>query len=308
MNLTALKAFFSKSYWRYSIFNIDTLKALFTGFGALWLAIEILTFFTPENVQELRLNWKWFILTGILFVIWARRPVVAISERLSGRDVKLEIKIGNIFDINGARIISTNTTFDTEINPSKISEQSLQGQFTRRFYENVRHMDQDLQDSLKNEQIKEELDREKSKSKRYKIGTIAQVRPKNQTFYLVAVADMNENWVAESSFENIKICLAELWNYIGSCGGMEPVVIPLIGSGYSRLPEKRDVLAKEIIKSFVAACATKKFCEKFTLVISPDDYRKHGLNLYELREYLRYICRYTEFKTKKDFGEGVGID
>ena len=89
---------------------------------------------------------------------------------------------------------------------------------------------------------------------------------------------------------------------------MEPVIIPLIGSGYSRLPEKRDILAKEIIKSFVAACATKKICEKFTLVISPEDYRKHDLNLYELGQYLRYICHYTEFKTKKDSGEGVGID
>jgi len=308
MVLIALKAFFTKSYWRYSILSVETLKALLTGFGALWLTIEIITFFMPENANEIRLNWKWFLIIGMVYVLWVRRPVVSITERLSGRDVELEIRIGDIFDIKGARIISTNTTFDTKINLGKISEESLQGQFTKRFYEDVRYLDNDLEEALKDEEIKHQLDRQNSKTKRYEMGTIAQVRPKDQTFYLVAIADMNENWVAVSNFENIKVCLAEVWNYIGSCGGMEPVVIPLIGSGYSRLPEKRDILAKEIIKSFIAACATKKFCEKFTLVISPEDYRKHNLNLDELGEYLQYICRYTEFKTQKDYGEGVGID
>lgn len=143
---------------------------------------------------------------------------------------------------------------------------------------------------------------------RYPPGTIVQVCPKNQTCYLVAVADMNENGVAQASFEGVKVTLAELWSFISQRGEMEPIVISIIGTGRGRVTETREQIAKEILKSFVAACAEIKFCEKLTVVISPDDYRIHRIDLAELGKFLRSICLYTEFKTTGGTGEGIGVD
>lgn len=306
--LSMFQAYLSSNYWRHTFLTFETLKAFLATFGGLWLAVEIITYFYTPTGEALKGYGGWFVGIGVLRTLWKRRPIISVIERLVGRDVELEIRVGDIFAMSGACIVSTNTTFDTNVDSGLISEDSVQGQFTRKFYDSVEHLDHDLKKALVGETEIEMLDgRSVGKSKRYEIGTVAKLSLKGRVFYLVAIAHMNEHGVAQSSFENIKISLATIWEYISRRGGLEPVVMPLIGSGRARITATREELAREIIKSFVAACGAKKFCERLTLVIFADDYRKHGLNIYELDDYLRYICRYTEFKSKSDSGLGVGI-
>ena len=66
----------------------------------------------------------------------------------------------------------------------------------------------------------------------------------------------------------------------------------------------REEMIREIIKSFITAYSEKKFCEKLTIVISEDDYRKQGIDLQGLGNYLRHLCRYTDIKSKTDAGKG----
>ena len=241
----------------------------------------------------------------MLFTLWRRRPQISTSSKLSGRDIEIEIRVGNIFDISGAYVLSTNTTFDTDIDQGLIAEESIQGQFTRKYYQSISHLDHDLETALCDHSFETLSDQRQGKNRRYRIGTIVQLKPNNETIYLIAIADINEHGIAQSTFDNVKICLAEIWEYIGSRGDLQPIAIPLIGSGRARLTQKRDEITKEIIKSFIAACSTKKFCEKLTIVISPSDYDK--LDFYELGEFLNYICKYTEFRDHGETGQGISI-
>lgn len=293
-----LQAFFSTNYYRYIFFTSATVTTFLATFGVLWLVVEITTYFSPLAGEVIRENWKWFLCVGILWTLWQRKPLISISECLVGRDVELEIRIGNILDIDGAYVISTNTTFDTDISKGIIALDSLQGQFTSKFYDSVTQLDFEIEEALTGQNFIKKLNRKTPlKNKLYPIGTVVKLRPKGQVCYLVAVSNLNEHGVAQSSFENIKVCLAEIWEYISKHGNFDSVVIPIIGSGRARVLVNRETFIREIIQSFIAACGEKKFCEKFTLVISPADYQKYNLNLYELGEYLRYVCRYTEFKT-----------
>ena len=124
----------------------------------------------------------------------------------------------------------------------------------------------------------------------------------------IAIASLNEHGVASSSFENIKVSLSCVWTYIANRGGINPIVIPILGSGFSRIEAPRDQIIKEIIKSFIAACSTKRFTEKLTIVIHPEDFRKYDLNLNELNEFLTYQCKFTEFKNQTESGSGIGIE
>lgn len=292
--------FTSINYWKYIIYDRKTLETFFTGLGILWVIVSITDyFFSTQPIT----GWLFFSLT-FLYVLWARQPQNFIIERLNGRDLEIKIIIGNIFEIPGARIISTNTTFDTRFG-NVIAKDSLQGQFTIKYYNDISHLDYDLNKAL--EKIEhEEVSELKVEKKKYPIGTIAKLRAKEENFYLVAIAHLNEHGATQTTFEDVKDCLVKIWKYIEDAGNMEPLVIPLIGSGRCRLTQTRNVLVKEIIKSFIAACSTRKLCEKLTIVISHYDYKNHNIDLHELGEYLRLQCKYTEFRND-ELGGGTGI-
>lgn len=306
MNIVlTLRAYLSKNYWRHTFFKFGTLANFLSIWGGFWLLVESVVFYSPQLNAVLREYGAFFLSVSVVCMLAIRRPQLSISSKLYGRDIEIEIRVGDIFDIDGACVISTNTTFDTDIDQGLIARDSIQGQFTNRYYNSISHLDLDLEKALDGYCFVSVAERSHGKVKRYPIGTIVQLRPNNKTFYLVAIADMNEHGNAQTSFDNVKNCLGEIWNYVGIRGVFQPISIPLIGSGRARLTQTRDEIAKEIIRSIVAACSTKKFCEKFTIVISPSDYGT--IDLHRLGEFLVYICKYTEFRDQRDTGRGTGI-
>jgi hypothetical protein len=70
---------------------------------------------------------------------------------------------------------------------------------------------------------------------------------------------MSTHGRAKTTMNELRISLAKLWTYIAERGDVEPLVMPVLGSGYGRLTEKREQIIQEVILSFVAACAEKRF-------------------------------------------------
>lgn len=144
----------------------------------------------------------------------------------------------------------------------------------------------DLEESLKDQ--KYIMDGNKhGKERCYEIGTVARVRSESKDIYLVAIDTLNRYGVPESSLENVIESLEKLWYYIGNQGGFTPLVIPILGTGHSRIPITREEMIIEIVTSFTIACSKRKFCEKLTIVISEEDYREHSLGLQNLAIILR---------------------
>jgi len=124
---------------------------------------------------------------------------------------------------------------------------------------------------------------------------------------MVATAEFNAHASVIGKLSDVMDCLGKLWAYISDKGGRENLVIPLFGTGFSRIPVQRKEIIQEIIRSFVAACATKVFTEKLTIAIYPADYQNHELDLLDLDRYLDYICSYTHLKSSVDKGMGTSI-
>jgi Domain of unknown function (DUF6430) len=302
-----LRAYFSRGYWLHDFSVLKAIEKLLLSFGTLWLLVEITTFFSQEAATWLKSQWATFLILGIALSLLENRPRHRISCRLAIRDVLIEIRVGDLFQIPGSLVIGCNTTFDTDIESGIISAKSLQGQFTKKFYNSVHHMNADLEEELKNIPPKSQDHFKRGMRNIYPIGTTVKLRTKTLTTYLVAIAHLNFHGNAQSSFEGLKSSLPCLWEFISTQGDFGSIVMPVLGSGFARIPESREVIIREILQSFIAACADHRPCETLTIVIPANDFYRHQVNLADLEAFIHHICKYSEFADSKMLGRGEAV-
>lgn len=287
-----------------NVLSLKGLSALLSSLGALYTVLKCVDYFHLAQQSEVQKYWWLFLAAGVVGAIWICRPKLRVSYKLKDRDIGIEIAIGDLFSFRGAIVVGTNSTFDTLISKKLIATKSVQGQFTKKYYKDVGLLDDELCAGLNGIEHEELHDQRSGKKKRYPLGTVVRLNPNNQTGYFLAIADINEHGVATGTFEDLKQALGQLWVFIGQRGMKEPLVMPVLGSGFMRLKESRQVIIQEIIKSYIAACSEKTFCDKLTIVLGANDARKHQVDFVALCDYLHHFCIYTGFASNT--GDRVG--
>ena len=273
--------------------------------GIIWTVLEFLERFLPLADA---IAWWMIAVPSLMVAVRAYWPNLSVRSRLRGQDIWIEIRVDDIFNVDGAMVVSTNSTFETSISDGSISPQSLQGQYTEKYYKNREHdLAHDLRARLRDLKAIPLEDGQLRDRPEYDIGTVATVRSGDRTAHMIAVARINEYGTAGSSRDDVAKALGKLWYYVGKRGELEPLAIPVLGTGRSRISIPREEMIREIIASFVAACSEKRFCDELMIVVSEDDYHKHQMNLQELGCYLSHICRYTSLMRGTDAGEGIEV-
>ena len=318
-----LPIFLTKHYlWT----TLNKCGILFLGiFGAIWLVIEPLSVFWPPGLEWvpgggptiLSTSFGVALLSAILCFWCKSKALLSVTHGLYGTDVSIEIRVGDILKMEGALIISTNTTFDTDMSFNSnisdshlISPESLQGQFTKKYY-NSREalLDIEIKEALENVKFIT-VDNPIGKTKRYEIGTTVKVHPKNlpDPVYLLAIANIDQKGRASSTPENVLRSLTKLWQFISAQGGYGNLVIPVLGTGRARVQVKIEQMVMEIIKSFIAACSEEKFCKKLTVVIFERDYIDNSIDLVELGRHLHVHATEKRLRiqeSKEPVGESI---
>ena len=272
---------------------------LFASFGAIWLGTEALSFFSEDAELFLSTKGVWFLIIGLLIACFLSRPKTIFGYQLKNRDVTIEIRIADAFEISGDLVVPTNTTFDTNLDGRIPEAHSIQGEFTRRYYDSeVSHLDLDIERELTKEGYPyEELsEKKRGKKKRYPIGRVIQLKKRDRLFYLIANTHINDDGVASTTIEELKESLAELWYYISEKGSKGDIVVPLLGTGKARLGDKREDIFLDIIRSFIASCSSGTYCDKLVVAIYPPDVTKHQIDLNYLQGFLEYSCKYARFE------------
>lgn len=283
------RSFRTKSYWAYALWSVDSVKTFMAVVGGIWLFVDILSTLKVFNKENLPL---WYLipiaLIGILVVIVTRRPVKRIIYKYPGQDLKIEVRIDNLFDVPGQKIISTNTTFDTDISSGIISPNSLQGQFTQKFFSgNLPALDAELNSGLNGLQFTQ-IQKQAGKTNRYDFGTTVKFNLSGQFFYWFAMADLNHNNTAKTTLRNVNAALDGLWEFIETKGEKLTTVIPLVGTGLGRLTTSRKKLIAIVAQSFINASENQIFSDKLIIVVHPADVEKSGLNLFEVKDLLNH--------------------
>ena len=272
----------SRAYWRY-IFSFDGLKSILTIFGMFWLVFETLDFFKVyTRDQYSSYAFFIFICLSILISILLKRPIKSITIPFKEYDFSIEVRIIDLFNISGASMLSTNTMFEADVAAGKIAVDSLQGQFTAKYFT-----------GNQNELIKK-ID-EKLKSSKTTLpcpmGTTIPIHTHGKTFYLTAMAEIGEGGNASSSISHIKTALDGLWEYVRIKGELQELAVPVVGTGRGRVKHSRKKMIALIAESFVKASMRDKISDKLIITIRPEDAQNFGINLYDIKDHLMHVIK-----------------
>lgn len=285
-----LRSFNTKSYWSYALLSIDSVKTFMAVLGGTWLFMDIVLSLDIINKDQL----PWWVLFYIAFfaliiVIFTRRPVLKVNYKHPGKDLIIEVRIGDFFNIEGQKIIGTNTTFDTDLSNNIISPRSLQGQFTEKFFSgNISELNSKIESQLSDIEFVE-IQKE-GNTKKYPLGTSVKFNVNGEFYYWFAMADMNESNNVKTSLNKLQRSLDGLWDFMENRGEKLPTIIPLVGSSFGRVGVKRKKLIALIAQTFIAAIesSSSTFIDRLIIVVNPKDVEKFELNLFEVKDMLKH--------------------
>lgn len=271
----------SKAYWKYAVWSLSAGAMYLSVFGAFYLLVEALDFFKIVTREEyFAYAFPILCLISAVVVLIIRRPVGSVKIKWSKRDTGIELKIADIFEMPGAIMISTNTEFEADVSGNRIAIDSLQGQFTGKYFAG-------RQNELI-ERIETQLER-LDEAAPYSMGTTVPVVAHSKTFYLTVMSKLNADGNASTTPKNVRKALAGLWKYVRKAGELEELAVPVIGTGRGRLGSSRKKVIALIAESFVEASKDRKITDKLTIVIRPEDSSQFEINLRDVKNYLSHV-------------------
>jgi hypothetical protein len=272
---------FSKAYWQYALFSKTGLESIFSIFGAIYLIVEALDFFQMySRAKYSSFAFLFFLLLSIIISAIIRRPIESITMKFQNNDYQIVVRIVDLFEVNAAIMISSNTVFEADVAGGKINPDSLQGQFTAKYYTgNQSLLIRSLSEGISSI----------GRSIPCEMGTTIPISTHGKTFYFVAMAELSERGNASTSVDNIRKALDGLWNYVRDSGDLQELAVPVIGTGRGRVQTNRKKMIALIAESFAKASAEKKVADKLIIAIRPNDAFRFGVNLYDIKDNLSQI-------------------
>ena len=277
----------TRAYWRYALFSGEAIGKFFAVMGILYLCVDLADAFNIYKKDQYRYyGLIILVVLALTYVLSTRRPLSRVSYKIPQKDFAVEVLIGDLFKIPGEVIISTSSTFDTDMSSGLIAVTSLQGQLATNYFNGqTTEIDRQIEVSLSREQFTINNNRP-GKKKEYPIGTVARVSAHSKNFYLVAMSHMDENGNASSDLKMIDEALEKLWVNLASKAEIGDIVMPLMGTGRGRVAYPRKKMIERIAQSFTDACNQRAFSNKLIIVVRPEDASKFSLNLFQVRDYL----------------------
>lgn len=274
-----IDAITSPAYWRYVLFSRSGIQTILAFFGGLWLFIESLDFFNIYTRDQYgSYAFFWVIFISALLVIIFRHPIRSIELGFPEHDYCLEVRIGDIFDASGAVMVCTNTVFESDVAGGKIAPQSLQGQFTAKYFTGDQNtLIEIIKDGLKG-----------LEGPPYPMGTTVPVNTHGKTFYFVAMAELNEQGTASTTPHAVEQAMNGLWKYVRASGELQELVVPVIGTARGRVNVPRKKMIEKISESFANASIEGKFTDRLVIMVDPNDAKRFQVNLYDIKDHLTH--------------------
>jgi hypothetical protein len=275
------------SYWRYALFSGEAFGKILGVMGALFLFVNLLDTFKIYKKDQYH-SYGLIVIIGfaILYALATRRPVKRVRYKVPKKDITLEVLIDDLFELPGEIVISSSSTFDTDIASGLIAASSLQGQFALKVFNGqTAEIDRQIEQSLANEAFTVNPARP-GKTNEYPIGSVARIDAGGRSYYLLAMSHMLQSGNASSSPRILDEALEGLWKNMALKGERGNIVMPLVGTGRGRVPVPRKKIIEKIAQSFADASQECIFSNKLTIVCRPEDASQFSLNLFQVRDYL----------------------
>lgn len=282
-----LKSILTFSFWKYALLSGEAIAKIFAIVGVQYALMDMADFFNIYTKDAYsRYAVIAMIVIAVCWVAVSRRPITRFSYKVPGKDFSIEVKIGDLFDGDNDVVVSTNTTFDTDMAGGLIDTDSIQGQVATRFFNaNTAEIDRQLAQDLASVKGTQRAGAP-GKQTEYPIGTVARVKSHNRTFYFVAMARLNTQGTAVSTSRDIDDALEATWSFVRSHGSVRDLSIPLMGTGRGRTGIQRKKMVERIAQSFTDGSTKQVFSNRLCIFIRSQDAENFAVNLYQIRDYL----------------------
>ncbi|MEV6928667.1 macro domain-containing protein [Dactylosporangium sp. NPDC051485] len=282
MTLTILRDFKTQRFWR--ILFVQT----FAFVGVVAALAGLIDVLKPNAISKVHLPLGWAVgglaLIYGLYRAWPR-PV---EQRYSKPNTQIRIVEGDLFKQDANLVIGMCDTFDTAV-PHIIQAGGVQGQFLSQVYKSdVATLDADITVALAGKEPVGKLDKA-GKQDVYPIGTVAVIRMLRRHYFCVAYSRMSAKNQAQATADGIWKSLAALWDEVREHANGDPLAMPVIGGGLSRISQV--LPAQDSIRltalSFIFASRDSRVCDRLDIVVRKEDVK--NLDMLELQAFLRSL-------------------
>lgn len=253
------------------------LTNLGTAFGGVSAAFQFVgQMYPPALPESLRLT-AASAGACVLWGLWRARPGAAVRHVFGHPDITVVVAEGDLFDEPGHLVIGFCDTFDTSADDGVVvNESSVQGQLPARRYDgDVQRLDRELDRALRGvapAATETRALKPRGKLRRYPMGTVAVLGTRPQLVFAVAYSRLSNEYVANSTAEDLWFSLNRLWDAVYRHGQLEAVSMPLIGAGLSRVGSlDEESLLRLVLLSFVTRSRERRICRELHVVLRPAD-------------------------------------
>lgn len=194
---------------------------------------------------------------------------------------------GDLFEQDASVLVGMTTTFDTE--PGIIENSSVQGNLLRKIYGGSQtRIDSALASALTGIRTVGSISKP-GKQDVYPVGTVAVLHGQGATrYYCVAYTSMDEHNRAKGTIRGILDSLDEVWDAVDRNNNGDPICVPLLGQGQSRVPElTAEVAVRLIAFSFLLRARRGRFSRELRIVVHPNEIGK--IDRAEFQAFLRSL-------------------
>ena len=168
------------------------------------------------------------------------------SVQLQVRGTTVVISYGDIFEVDGWKVIGCDSHFDTRVDDIVISKNSLHGNLMLK-HGNI----ENILEVVKKEAERLQLNKNKDGLYDFPLGTIirydSKVSGKDKTYLLLAMMKLDEEFRACTNMSEFENMLMKMWKEIDRVYAGHSIVIPLLGTGISRFndcPKNSEMLLR----------------------------------------------------------------
>lgn len=250
--------------------TIEYVCGIYALLGFLSIFVSFEGIFSPDEkllikiaISILFLFIIFFIIAvGMMFYCYFKHRIPIICANNGN---KLYIQYGDLFgeteviNSNERRniVIPVNRCFDTTVDNIIISEKTLHGQALARLYKKSIYTEKTLNEMLdnllaqKNYVALNEISKPSGKTKRYDIGTTIDLPCNEKEHYLLwALSTFDSSLKAHTTIEEYTLAVQRLIEACNNESEGFPVLIPLVGSGLSRIYKNQSDILDYLIKAF----------------------------------------------------------
>ncbi len=265
-------------HWR------ELARSILGSFGAIFLSLEAYEVLTDGNIQ---MPFLCFLAVGVLpglglFFVDGYRISGFLKREVEvpnpSNDTKIIVKFGDLFAEMGWKAIAVNDFFDSIADEDLVSSRSLHGFVLNNYWTKNRYdWEKQISGSLRKRTGQTER-RSNGNRTRYPIGTTARACTKTQKFLFVALGRTDAQSNLTTANAEMLICAVRgMVSEARAACSMEPLVIPLMGSGMSRVGIKNSVLVDLIITAVIEESRHGRITGKIMIVLPKD--KSNEINL-----------------------------